>query len=189
MTAILIFVRIAILVLTVLLMITIMVIIFIREVQQHYNLTVRIVFAYMVACYIMCCKCMHVGFWFIRTFFVLCGSCFQLLTCGCVRPISCLISYIYVSVQVRRETIMVRNKKTCICTERISQRIIYCVIISMLTLYALFSVQTQPSLQAVRAETMVDGLPRACRWLVETVYFRYYTSNMACRDGTSITTG
>ena len=42
------------------------------------------------------------------------------------------------SVQVRRETIMMRNKKTCICTERISQRIIYCVIISMLMLYALF---------------------------------------------------
>ena len=26
-----------------------------------------------------------------------------------------------------------------------------------------------PSLQALRAETMVDGLPRANRWLVETV--------------------
>ena len=28
--------------------------------------------------------------------------------------------------------------------------------------------ERMPSLQAGRAETVVDGLPRACRWLVET---------------------
>ncbi len=32
------------------------------------------------------------------------------------------------------------------------------------------TIVVEPSLQAVRAETMVDGLPRACRWLGETVY-------------------
>ena len=45
------------------------------------------------------------------------------------------------------------------------------------------SILGRPSLRAIRAETMVDGLPRASKWFVETVYFRYYTSNIVYHAG------